>query len=613
MTPDAAQLWTAWTRQNDERAFETLVTPELPHAMRFARRLGCDQADADDALQDALARLATRHDDGPVSVGLRAWLCREVHNYARSHLRSERRRKRREAVVADSEVREDAEPAFALREEVEAALAQLRDDDRTAVELRFLHDLDYPEMALVLDASQGACRQRVQKALARLRERLGKNAAALVAALPLPPVRHAPALVKAALAKSAVAAATAAGATVMATTNKLIITAVVAIALGIAGTLAAQRLAAPGRSGDSDSLGPSSNELAKKDAEIARLRGLLADAGKHRVSSRSSEPGTAEVPPSRDAPATRDASARPASETAAQPQAPAVDVATAEKQAEAWQAALRQVADQAKRDAVWRDVRAALAGADRTTLYAALRAAAFTRDVTLDRAGLRDLLLPSVDAQESQIRLAAWQALINTGIEPIDVAKLRAQVAAASDDVRSDLVLRLNWALKGVIDGENADVVLQLLSDANACKSTVQALHGARLPDSIVAKVLEYARSGSDAAALAERYVLRDLPDKNHDVVAYLLDRAESGALSLDGLNVGIHPDDVAYVGERLRKLYAARNDAYQRSQIIETIGRIGDAASRDWLMELRDDATQDALVRNAARGAVQFIDRPRR
>ena len=47
----AAYLWTAWTRRRDARAFEVLVRAEIPHALRFARSLGCGAADAEATCQ----------------------------------------------------------------------------------------------------------------------------------------------------------------------------------------------------------------------------------------------------------------------------------------------------------------------------------------------------------------------------------------------------------------------------------------------------------------------------------------------------------------------------------------------------------------------------------
>jgi RNA polymerase sigma-70 factor (ECF subfamily) len=236
VTDGTDALWNAWTDRRDERAFEALVGPELRHALGFARRLGCDDADAQDAVQDALARLASSRDGSPVSLGIRTWLCREVHVRARSRLRSERRRRRRELAVAATEVRDGGEAPLAVRDELERALGELDGDDRAAVELRHLHDLDYFEMAQVLGVSEQACRQRVHRALARLRSRFGDGVAALVAALPLPPTPDVPALVKSAMRRTAAGSAASAvlGAIAMTTKAKLLAASLVLVAAALA-------------------------------------------------------------------------------------------------------------------------------------------------------------------------------------------------------------------------------------------------------------------------------------------------------------------------------------------------------------------------------------------
>jgi RNA polymerase sigma factor (sigma-70 family) len=615
VTQHATELWTNWTLRRDERSFEALVRPELPHALGFAHRLGCNAADAEDAVQDALARLVAVRDDSPTTLGLRAWLCREVHTRARTRLRSERRRRTREAATAVAEASAPADGALAVREEVERALAGLDDDERVAVSLRYLHDLDYREMAVVLGTSEGACRKRVHAALSRLRARFGDDAATVVAALPLPAVRDVAALVKGAFVKSTVASTAAEGATVMATTaQKVAIAAVVAALLAVGVTLAVQRTLAPDPSSSASAADARADEIAKRDAEIARLRTQLADATKKRATARTVDETSAATAPAASPPVSPPVVAADAQAAA---QTTSVDPAAADTKWQAWMEALRQVADPAKRDAAWADVRRALAGADRTALLAALKTVAFTMDVKLDRTGLRDLLLPSVDAPESPIRLMAWQALINNGIESMDVDKLRAQVLDVPKDIRPEMVQRLVWAMrptKGAIDGPNADVVLKALDDPSQIKDTVRALQDGKLNDAVVAKVIEYAKTSPDAAQHAVHFVFRTMPDKNHDVVAFLLDRAEGGDLTaIEGLQWGIRRDDVAYAGERLRKLYDARAAVAVRSQIIDTIGRIGDEGSRDWLTTLRDDSTQDAQVRAAATTALRWLDRPRR
>jgi RNA polymerase sigma factor (sigma-70 family) len=182
MSREEADLWRAWSERRDERAFETLVTPHLGFAAGFARRLGCGDADAADVVQRSLASLATETRDKPARVGVRAWLGRSVRSESRMLFRARRRREAHEARAAR---RPDAagNPVDA-RDEVEALLAALDDDDRRAVELRYLYDLDYREIGHVLGRSPLACRLRVHRAVSALRRRLGSHAVMLVAALP---------------------------------------------------------------------------------------------------------------------------------------------------------------------------------------------------------------------------------------------------------------------------------------------------------------------------------------------------------------------------------------------------------------------------------------------
>jgi hypothetical protein len=443
----------------------------------------------------------------------------------------------------------------------------------------------------------------------------------MVAALPLPAVRDVSALVKGALAKSAAASAAGGGTAVMATTTqKLAITAIFAAALGAGGTIAAQRLSSPASPAPDVASADTSHvdEIAKRDAEIARLRTQLADASRRRVSPRNADETRHEAPAPAVPPSTGAGAevGKSGAQGDASP-APTVDQTAAAKQAQTWQDALRQLADPAKRDAAWAEVRNALAGADRTALLAALQTVAFTQDVKVDRTGLRDLLPPSVDGPESPIRLMGWRALINNGIESMDVDKLRGQVLDVAAEIRPQMVQRLAWAMrptKQSIDGPNAEAVLKVLDDPGLIKDTIRVLQDVKMNDAVVAKVLDYARTNSEAAQHATHFVLRTLPDKNRDVVAFLLDRAEGGDLTgIEQFQWTIRREGVAYAGERLRKLYDARSDGYTRERIIQTIGSIGDESSREWLTAIRDDTAQPTAIQSAAKNALSLLDRARR
>src|SRR5258706_13139132 len=97
---DTATLWENWRSRRDGAAFESLVRPELPRALAFARSLGCSAEDAEDALQESLARLATERSDEPTRLGVRAWLYRTGKDRSRSGRRSWWRRRAREEEAA---------------------------------------------------------------------------------------------------------------------------------------------------------------------------------------------------------------------------------------------------------------------------------------------------------------------------------------------------------------------------------------------------------------------------------------------------------------------------------------------------------------------------------
>lgn len=244
MTDSAtSDLWRRWRRARDGDAFAALVAAELPRAVAVARGTGCDASAAEDAVQDALVALAGETTDAPLAVGVRAWLFRAVRDRARSGLRAGRRRRRRESQAARPEAAAPRTPERETVDLVERALALLDDGAREAVRLRHALDLDYREVAAVLGTSEGAARVRVHRALEKLRERLGRDPATLLALLPLPAAAATEGWVSAALGKAAAAtaaasaatsAATAGGAAMATTKATVLATAAVAFTIGAA-------------------------------------------------------------------------------------------------------------------------------------------------------------------------------------------------------------------------------------------------------------------------------------------------------------------------------------------------------------------------------------------
>jgi RNA polymerase sigma-70 factor (ECF subfamily) len=164
------------------------------------RRITGSKAEAEDAAQEAMigiVRGLTRFDG---RSAFSTWVYRIATNAALDELRRQRRRPALH-VVNDEEgrPRETIDPAaeqqadaVADRMSLETALAGLAEDFRLAVVLRDVADLDYGEIAEILDVPVGTVKSRIARGRAQLATTLGNRdtlAGRPTTEPPLPPNR----------------------------------------------------------------------------------------------------------------------------------------------------------------------------------------------------------------------------------------------------------------------------------------------------------------------------------------------------------------------------------------------------------------------------------------
>ena len=163
------------SRAGDTAAYESLVRRYQDVALRTAY-LVAPEADAADAVQDAFvkayAALPRFRDGEPI----KPWLLRIVVNEGRNRRRSADRRIGLARRVAQVEPRgavaaspESAVLAAETRDQLFAALARLRDEDREVIGARYLLDLSEAETAETIGIRRGTVKSRTSRALARLR------------------------------------------------------------------------------------------------------------------------------------------------------------------------------------------------------------------------------------------------------------------------------------------------------------------------------------------------------------------------------------------------------------------------------------------------------------
>jgi RNA polymerase sigma-70 factor, ECF subfamily len=175
-------------RDGDRQALETLVERHAPGVRRLAGYLLSDQQDAEDAAQEALAKLCTRIDQFRGDSRFSTWLYSLVANTCRDL--GERQRRRRHQPLDQSDHAEPTREAgpvdLALQREQRRALAlqmaHLSDDQRRVIVMKDVLSLSYEEIAEVLEMPVGTVKCHAHRGRSRMRRVIGDVAPGVVSA-----------------------------------------------------------------------------------------------------------------------------------------------------------------------------------------------------------------------------------------------------------------------------------------------------------------------------------------------------------------------------------------------------------------------------------------------
>jgi RNA polymerase sigma-70 factor (ECF subfamily) len=166
----------------DRGALEVLLARHLDRVHAICRRVTGHPEDALDATQEALIAVTRglhRYDGRSLFT---TWLYRVATNAALDELRRRKRRPEPAELSDDRPGRVGSpggtagsgpvESVVAARLDVDAALARLSPEFRAAVVLRDLCDLDYAEIAEVLNVPLGTVRSRIARGRAAIADQL---------------------------------------------------------------------------------------------------------------------------------------------------------------------------------------------------------------------------------------------------------------------------------------------------------------------------------------------------------------------------------------------------------------------------------------------------------
>lgn len=173
-------LWISRARGGDRDAFGELVEQYRDNVYRLAYRMCGNAYDADEAAQEAFVAAWRALPNFRGDAKFSTWLYRLTTNAAIDVMRREKRHQ----TVGDGEMVDLADDADSPQETVERteqqeavqkALATLSEEYREVLLLRYMEELDYAEIAEVLQLPSGTVKSRINRAKAALKTALLKS------------------------------------------------------------------------------------------------------------------------------------------------------------------------------------------------------------------------------------------------------------------------------------------------------------------------------------------------------------------------------------------------------------------------------------------------------
>jgi RNA polymerase sigma-70 factor (ECF subfamily) len=165
------ELMLAYVMHDDARAFAELYRRLSPALLAYARRRVRSQHIAEELVQQAFLKAHVARERFALGSPARPWFTRILVNLVRDHLRGVRLRPRSEIDVTELPAAET--PPGAEQREISArtqqALSRLRPSQRAVVELHWLEERPFPEVAAALGERLSTVKVRAHRAYRELR------------------------------------------------------------------------------------------------------------------------------------------------------------------------------------------------------------------------------------------------------------------------------------------------------------------------------------------------------------------------------------------------------------------------------------------------------------
>lgn len=163
-------------QRGDQKSVDKLLREHYDTVRAVCHRIIINSADADDATQMALISIVRALPSFDGRSKFSTWVYRIATNAALDELR---RIKRRAVPHDDSTFASvavaDGTAAVDAQLDVSAALTEIPEEFRTVLVLRHVADLEYDEIAVILEIPVGTVRSRLSRGRAQLTDLLGNS------------------------------------------------------------------------------------------------------------------------------------------------------------------------------------------------------------------------------------------------------------------------------------------------------------------------------------------------------------------------------------------------------------------------------------------------------
>ena len=175
--PDSELFLLRQAVKRDSTAFATLYDLNVSRVYKFVFYWLPSQPDAEDITQEVFVRAWRSIDKYRVSESpFIAWLITIARNLVNSHYRAARKLVPLEDMepTVDDNTQKEAEINF-TRDYVRDAVMKLKGDKQTVIQLRFISEMTYEEVAMAMHKTEGSIRVLQFRALKELKEIMEKS------------------------------------------------------------------------------------------------------------------------------------------------------------------------------------------------------------------------------------------------------------------------------------------------------------------------------------------------------------------------------------------------------------------------------------------------------